>query len=160
MRTCEVCGAKVGELRRRRCWACYNRWVESRPVGVGASCCICGERRRDQLRAVELFGGWNPACHSCSARIGKLDPMPQSIGAIRTKLLRERRFSDRRRDLEDSRMFRWDRRALSRRGDSDSGLDALDDALIAEMQELATAIARQTSDDPDLTCIREAPAAG
>ena len=36
--TCDVCSAKVHELRRGRCWGCYARWVDARPVGVGARC--------------------------------------------------------------------------------------------------------------------------
>src|SRR5437868_3971187 len=51
---CGVCGARVTELRRGRCWGCYTRWGESRPVGKGAACAICHERRRSELRLMEL----------------------------------------------------------------------------------------------------------
>ena len=56
MLECDVCSAKVNETRRGRCWGCYNRWAELRPVGVGARCVVCGERRRRVLRSIELLG--------------------------------------------------------------------------------------------------------
>ena len=50
---CEVCGAQVATLRRGRCWICYVRWADARPVGLGAKCAICSDRRRENLRMVE-----------------------------------------------------------------------------------------------------------
>lgn len=93
---CEVCGAGVQELRRGRCWGCYTRWADTRPVGVGASCISCGERRRDVLRSIELLGSWQVSCHNCAARIAALDPVPQSLDEICHALKRERRTGDRR----------------------------------------------------------------
>ncbi len=114
---CDVCSANVIELRRGRCWGCYNRWVENRPVGVGAQCCVCGERRREFLRTSELLGGWWPTCYSCSGRIHGLEMVPQSIAEIREVLDRERRGKkpDRRAGNADGRVFQYDRRHGERR---------------------------------------------
>ena len=64
---CNVCGASVTELRRGRCWGCYTRWADSRPVGRGASCSVCMEKRRNMLKLVELKGRSLPFCHGCAA---------------------------------------------------------------------------------------------
>jgi hypothetical protein len=115
MKTCEVCAAKVPELRRGRCWGCYTRWTENRPVGIGAACCMCNERRRGYLRLVELLKAWMPMCHNCAARATQLSPMPQSIEEIRHRLDRDRRAKDRRGGRTDTRVFQRERRGLERR---------------------------------------------
>src|SRR4051812_6471657 len=63
MKQCEVCSARVGELRRGRCWGCYLRWSEARPVGAGAACVLCNERRHDHLRITEILERSHPMCH-------------------------------------------------------------------------------------------------
>ena len=78
---CGVCGAAVTELRRGRCWGCYTRWAESRPVGRGASCIVCGEKRRAQLKLVELHGRSLPFCHGCAAQVMRLPEVPDRRGA-------------------------------------------------------------------------------
>ncbi len=115
---CDVCGAGVAELRRGRCWGCYTRWSDSRPVGKGASCSVCQERRRDQLKLVELHERSLPLCHSCAARAMRLAPMPTSIERIRRELRRERRALDRRGGTRtDHRIFPRERRVGDRRED-------------------------------------------
>src|SRR5688500_10945953 len=89
MDQCEICGATVFELRRGRCWGCYTRWVDARPVGIGASCRMCGERRRTVLKSMELHASWTTVCHNCSARIASLSPLPPSVEAIKEKLGRD-----------------------------------------------------------------------
>ena len=118
---CDVCSANVIELRRGRCWGCYNRWVENRPVGLGARCCICGERRHDFLRTSELLGGWWPTCYSCSGRIHGLESIPPSLEEIRIALDRERRGkqSDRRCEEPDARLLQFERRRTDRRQSPD-----------------------------------------
>lgn len=113
--TCEVCGAHVNQLRRGRCWICYIRWAESRPVGFGASCVICNDRRRDNLRLVEFHGAWIPMCHNCGTRALRLSPMPGSLEGLRQRLNRDRRWNDRRRELPDPRDERNERRQDERR---------------------------------------------
>jgi hypothetical protein len=94
--SCSVCGARVVDLRRGRCFGCYSRWTESRPVGLGAACAVCNDRRRDNLRQVELLGAWVPMCGNCTVRTMRLDPMPRTVDGIRHELARERRRGDRR----------------------------------------------------------------
>jgi hypothetical protein len=112
---CEVCGARVVTLRRGRCWICYVRWAESRPVGIGAACAVCGERRRDHLRSVEFQGSWTAMCHNCGTRAVSLTPMPPTIEALRQRLNRDRRWSERRLDRKDHRLMPIERRVGERR---------------------------------------------
>ncbi len=113
---CGVCGAQVAELRRGRCWGCYTRWSELRPVGRGAACVICNERRREQLRLCELHKRSLPMCHGCAARTLKLVPLPPTIEGIRELLtVRDRREDERRQDALDRRIFPRERRVGERR---------------------------------------------
>ncbi|MEO8704606.1 MAG: hypothetical protein ABI867_31415 [Kofleriaceae bacterium] len=112
---CEVCEAKVHELRRGRCWGCYSRWVEDRPVGVGARCVTCSEKRRRLLKSVELYGGWKPMCFSCSGQLLHLVPLPETLQALRDVISRERRRIDRRLGKADTRVFQYERRVGQRR---------------------------------------------
>ena len=114
--SCGVCGARESELRRGRCWGCYAQWVEQRPVGRGASCAICQERRRDHLRLVELHNKSVPLCHVCAARTLKMGDVPASLEALRAQLRRDRRADDRRADSLDRRIFPRERRVGERRG--------------------------------------------
>jgi hypothetical protein len=132
--TCDVCAAKVGEVRRGRCWGCYSRWVEARPVGVGARCVTCGDRRRRLLKTVELFGGWQPMCFSCSGQVLNLDPMPATIPALKAAISRERRAADRRYGKRDSRVYRTERRVGERRLEREGGVALpIDDGMIFEV---------------------------
>lgn len=144
MDQCEICCARVRELRRGRCWGCYNRWVEARPVGVGAVCRICGERRLAYLKSIELYGSWSPVCHSCAGRMAALEAMPQSVAGIRALLSRERRSAVRRLGRADGRAFPHERRLGERRADEvqieidvSDARDDIDDELIVEIEELA-----------------------
>src|SRR4051812_12282599 len=102
---CGTCAAQVVELRRGRCLGCYTRWVESRPVGRGATCTICFEKRRDQLKLVELHGRSMPLCHGCSARVMRMDDLPETLDGIRSALRRDRRLADKRTGKIDHRIF-------------------------------------------------------
>src|SRR5258708_25002795 len=102
---CRVCAAEVIELRRGRCWGCYTRWAESRPVGRGAVCTICQEKRRDQLKLIEILARTLPFCHSCAARTMRIDPLPETLDDIRVALRRERREADRRVGAAAHRIF-------------------------------------------------------
>jgi hypothetical protein len=113
---CQICGAHVSELRRGRCWGCYTRWVEARPVGRGAACLICFEKRREQLKLMELHTRSVPICHGCGARILRLDQIPGTIDGVRQALKRDRREGDRRGDDGiDRRIFPRERRVGERR---------------------------------------------
>lgn len=130
---CDVCHAKVHELRRGRCWGCYARWVDARPVGAGARCVICLERRRRLLRSVELLGGWHPMCFSCHGQVQTLEPMPTTVADLRIALTRERRTNDRRVGKTDTRVFQYERRVGQRRELRDGEWVSIDDEMIVEM---------------------------
>jgi hypothetical protein len=115
---CSVCGASVAELRRGRCWGCYTRWAESRPVGRGAACAVCGEKRRAQLKLVEIWRRSLPFCHGCAAMVMRLPELPATVDGLRQALRRERRASDRRGGKADQRIFPRERRVGERRGPS------------------------------------------
>ena len=156
MDQCEICRASVRELRRGRCWGCYSRWVEARPVGLGAVCRFCGEQRRGWLKSIELFGSWSAACHSCAGRIAALDGLPQSVAGIRAALGRERRTDIRRLGRADGRVFPRERRSGERRADEViievEAAGPVDDQMIVEIEELAQDLEALGS---DLTCIRQ-----
>ena len=130
---CDVCHAKVHELRRGRCWGCYARWVDARPVGAGARCVTCLERRRRLLLSVELLGGWHPMCFSCHGQAQALAPMPTTIADLRVALTRERRQVDRRVGKPDSRVFQYERRVGQRRELRDGEWVSIDDDMLVEM---------------------------
>jgi hypothetical protein len=153
--SCEVCSAKVSELRRGRCWGCYSRWVDARPVGANAKCVTCTEKRRKVLRAVELFGSWKPMCFNCSGQLLAMNPMPATIAELRAAVSRERRNNDRRFGKADSRVFRYERRVGERRSERDDG-SPIDDEMIIEVSLDAELIMEpEPVGFEDLTSIRE-----
>src|SRR4051812_23730360 len=122
---CGVCGAGVTELRRGRCWGCYMRWAESRPVGRGAACTVCGEKRRAQLKLVELKGRSLPFCHGCAAQVMRLPEVPVTVEELRQALRRDRRDDDRRgAGKVDQRIFPRERRGGGRGGRRGARRDA------------------------------------
>ena len=131
--SCDVCHAKVQELRRGRCWGCYARWVDARPVGLGARCVVCNERRRRLLRSTELHGSWFPTCYSCAGQAMQLDPQPQTIAELKTILRRDRRSVDRRGGNPDTRVFQWERRVGQRREGRGDDCPLIDDDMIIEI---------------------------
>jgi hypothetical protein len=105
---CGGCGQPPGDqpLRRGRCSNCYEKWVRARPVGAGAGCVSCGNRRRDHLRHYEVGlrlnaagGRWTVLCHNCASAADKLRTPPRSVDALCERLSRDRRWHDRRYDL-------------------------------------------------------------
>jgi len=154
MHSCEVCNAKVSELRRGRCWGCYARWVDAKPVGLGAHCITCSEKRRRVLKSVELFGGWQPMCFSCAGQALHLDPLPTTIAGLADALSRERRRQDRRIGKSDTRVFKYERRVGDRRyGRSDEQL--IDDDMIIEITVGPIENDDSDVDFEDMTQIRE-----
>lgn len=154
---CEVCGAKVHELRRRRCNLCYTQWAESRPVGLGAKCICCGERRRAFLKSAELLGAFVPVCFSCAGRVSRLRAVPRTYAELRIVLDRDRRQKERRVGKPDTRVFKTNRRKGERRqaGPSISGdqFMTIDDDMILEIQELADEMSRNSKGSGDVTRI-------
>jgi hypothetical protein len=77
--------------------------VRARPVGQGAACAACDDRRHDHLRHFELGlrqnapgGRWVVLCHNCVAVAESLTPPPRSIEGLKMRLYRDRRWGDRR----------------------------------------------------------------
>jgi hypothetical protein len=128
----------VAVLRRGRCLGCYRDWQEAQPVGLGASCVVCGDRRKDDLQRVELHGRWLPFCHVCAAKTRRLDPLPPSVEGIRQRLQRERRYGDRRREAPDARLFREERRGDERRAllVEDADILWMDDLPLIELTDV------------------------
>jgi hypothetical protein len=102
---CGGCGQTPidGPLRRGRCSRCYDAWVKARPVGIGASCAGCEDRRVVHLRHFELSvrsnalgGRWLVLCHNCVAAAEHMQPPPRSLEALKMRLGRDRRWGDRR----------------------------------------------------------------
>ncbi len=149
---CGVCNAKVSELRRGRCWGCYARWVDARPVGLGARCTTCSEKRHRVLKMVELFGAWRTMCFNCEGQLQQMDPVPLTLEALRVAVSRERRRRDRRFGKKDTRVFRYERRVGERRVGRD-GYPMIEDDMIIEI--IIDGDADDGTDFEDLTQIRE-----
>jgi hypothetical protein len=126
--------------------------VEGRPVGLGARCVTCHEKRRRFLRTVELLGSWRPMCFNCEGQLAQLDPVPLTLEGLKIAVSRERRRRDRRYGKPDSRVFRYERRV----GDRRNGRDAdpmVDDDMIIEIT-VDDSLASEP-DDHDITAIRD-----
>jgi hypothetical protein len=102
---CGGCGEPPtdGTLRRGRCARCYDAWVRSRTVGLGACCAACDDRRQVHLRYWELAlranapgGRWIVLCHNCVAAADAMKPPPRSLDGLKMRLARDRRWGDRR----------------------------------------------------------------
>jgi hypothetical protein len=156
---CGTCSAQVIELRRGRCWGCYTRWVESRPVGRGATCTVCFEKRRDQLKLVELHGRSMPLCHGCAARIARMDDIPDSIETLRGSLRRDRRTADKRTGKMDHRIFPRERRVGERRSPPRGVFPANDpsyeNTMLADMEEIIVELAEADMEEVEQTQVRE-----
>jgi hypothetical protein len=124
--------------------------VDVRPVGLGARCLTCGEKRRRVLKSVELFGGWKPLCFNCAGQLLHLDPLPATIPALKAAVSRERRRQDRRIGKPDTRVFRYERRVGERRMVRDDCPLVDDDMIIEVTVELDPEV-----DFDDLTQIRD-----
>jgi hypothetical protein len=158
--SCGTCGAQVTELRRGRCWGCYSRWVEARPVGRGATCTVCFEKRRDQLKLVELHGRSVPLCHGCSARVMRMDEIPETVEGMRNLLRRDRRLADKRTGTKiDHRIFPRERRVGERRSpprgafaDTDPRLEQ---TMLADMEEIIVELQEADMEEVEQTVVRE-----
>ncbi len=136
--TCEVCSATVSELRRGRCWGCYARWVDARPVGIGARCITCTEKRRRFLKTVELYAVWQPMCFNCAGQLLHLVPLPPTLPELKEAVSRERRRVDRRFGKSDTRVFKYERRVGERRSLRTEYPSVDDDMIIEVTMETAS----------------------
>jgi hypothetical protein len=158
---CSVCGASVSELRRGRCWGCYTRWAETRPVGRGAACTLCGEKRRAQLKLVEIWRRSLPFCHGCAAAVMRLPDLPPTVEELRHALRRDRRDADRRTGGKaDHRIFPRERRVGERRGPSRDAFADTDPRIkLAELQmdEVVLELGDGDIEPGDQTQVRPSP---
>lgn len=127
---CGGCGEPPtdGPLRRGRCARCYDAWVKSRAVGLGATCAACDDRRLLHLRYWELSvranapgGRWIVLCHNCIATAEAMQPPPRSLDGLKMRLARERRWGDRRAEAVGRPSYRDP--AFERRHDDRRQLD-------------------------------------
>jgi len=159
--SCSTCGAKVTELRRGRCWGCYTKWAEMRPVPRGASCVVCEDRRRENLRMAELHRRSVVFCHICAARTLKLAKVPASIDGLRRALFRERRLTDRRGDGLERRVFPRERRVGDRRGPprADATGDTNPGFVMPDFEDVVLEIQDSDIESVEVTQVREKPRA-
>ena len=156
---CNVCGAAVTELRRGRCWGCYTRWAESRPVGRGACCTVCLEKRRLMLKLVEVKGRSLPFCHGCAALMLRLLDIPDTIEELRQVLNRERRHDDRRHGKVDQRIFPRERRVGERRGPSRAAFADTDPRIrLSDYDDIVIELADIELEESEQTMVRTRPA--
>jgi hypothetical protein len=157
---CNVCGASVVELRRGRCWGCYTRWAESRPVGRGASCTICHEKRRVQLKLIELKGRSLPFCHGCAAQVVRLADVPDTLEELRHLLRRDRRDDERREGKPDQRIFPRERRVGERRGPTrDAFADTDPKIRLSEYDDVIIELQEEELEPVEQTMVRSRTAA-
>jgi hypothetical protein len=149
----------VTELRRGRCWACYTKWAEMRPVPRGACCTVCDERRRENLRLIELHNRSVTMCHICAARTLKLAKVPGTVGELRLLLMRDRRAADRRGDGRERRVFPRERRVGDRRGPPRASCfsDTSPGFVMPEFEDIEIEIADADIEVVEQTLVRERP---
>jgi hypothetical protein len=129
-------------------------------VGRGAACVVCGEKRRAQLKLVELQTRSLPLCHGCAAQVMRLAELPPTIEEIRASLRRERRDADRRDGKADQRLFPRERRVGERRGPSRDAFADTDPGIrLAEVQleEAILELGEADLEEGDQTQVRPAP---
>jgi hypothetical protein len=156
---CNACGAQVTELRRGRCWACYMKWAEMRPVPRGALCALCTDRRRENLRLVELCGRSVSLCHLCAARVLKMADLPLTLDGLRRSLRRDRRKIERRDGSPDGRIFPRERRVGDRRAPPrDLAVDASGASdNLPDFSDLEIVISDADIEEIEQTLVRETP---
>ena len=126
-----------------------------------ASCAVCQEKRRNQLKLVELKGRTLPFCHGCAAQVLRMAEIPDSVEEIRTALRRDRRDTDRREgEKVDQRIFPRERRVGERRGPSRDGYADTDPSMrLSEFDEVVIELADSDLEDVEQTQVRSRPAA-
>ncbi|HJX52032.1 MAG TPA: hypothetical protein VJ801_04635 [Polyangia bacterium] len=156
---CNACGAQVTELRRGRCWACYMKWAEMRPVPRGAMCALCTDRRRENLRLVELCGRSVSLCHLCAARVHKLADVPLTLDELRRSLRRNRRKTERREGSLDRRVFPRERRVGDRRSPPQDPAREASAAseMLPDFSDLEIVVGDEDIEEIEQTLVREQP---
>jgi len=133
-------------------------------VGRGATCTVCFEKRRDQLKLVELHGRSVPLCHGCSARVTRLDDIPETVEGIRGALRRDRRVADKRAGTKiDHRIFPRERRVGERRSPPRGPLldadPSYEQTMLADMEEIIVELQEADMEEVEQTIVRNDRAA-
>jgi len=127
-------------------------------VGKGAACTICGERRRAELRLIELHGRSHAFCHSCSGKLSRIDAVPPTLAGVRALLTRERRTGERRGEGVDRRIFPRERRVGERRVPPRTGKGDTDPHIaLPDLEEIVIEIEAAELEPVEQTMVRQAP---
>lgn len=98
-------------------------------------------------------------CFNCAGILFRIEPLPQTMAALKDAVSRERRARDRRLGKPDTRVFMYERRVGERRSPRDEGaaaVDPIDDEMIIEVTiDMEMALADMEPSDRDITQIRE-----
>jgi hypothetical protein len=161
---CGGCGQPPADparkpLRRGRCETCYEKWVRARPIGDGASCACCGDRRRLHLRHYELGlrhnavgGRWVVLCHNCSAEADRVQPPPRSVEALKMRLYRDRRWEHRRNESIGTPRASWlERRTTDRRVSPRDVMEVEEGAILEIIAEYETISEAKLADIEEVT---------
>ena len=124
------------------------------PGGWGATCTVCFEKRRSQLKLVEPKAE-PPFCHGCSARVTRMDDIPESIDALRIALRRDRRYADKRSGKVDHRIFPRERRVGERRTPPRDAFADTDPRIrLAELDDVIIELHETDLEDVEQTQVR------
>ncbi|MFL5306887.1 MAG: hypothetical protein ACJ8F1_16850 [Polyangia bacterium] len=130
-------------------------------MGRGAACTMCGEKRRAQLKLVEIWRRSLPFCHGCAAAVMRLPDLPATVEELRYALRRDRRDGDRRTGgKSDHRIFPRERRVGERRGPSRDAFADTDPRIkLAELQmdEVVLELGDSDIEPGDQTQVRPSP---
>jgi len=130
-----------------------------RPVPRGALCALCTDRRRENLRLVELCGRSVSLCHLCAARVLKMADLPLSLDELRKSLNRDRRKTERREGNLDRRVFPRERRVGDRRApQQDLARDASGvGEKLPDFNDVEIAVSDADIEELEQTLVRENP---
>jgi len=128
-----------------------------RPVPRGAICALCTDRRRENLRLVELKGRSVSLCHLCAARMHKLASTPLTLEELRTAIRRERRKTERREGGMDRRIFPRERRVGDRRAPQLDEAREASSARLPDFGDLEIEVADADIEEVEQTLVRERP---
>jgi hypothetical protein len=121
---------------------------------------VCLEKRRGQLRLIELKGRSLPFCHGCAAHVMRMPEVPDTVEELRYLLRRERRDADRRQGEKiDQRIFPRERRVGERRGPGREAFADTDPSMrLSEFEEVVIELAEDDMEEVEQTLVRARPA--
>jgi hypothetical protein len=117
------------------------------------------EKRRGQLRLIELKGRSLPFCHGCAALVMRMPEVPDTVEELRYLLRRERRDADRRQGEKiDQRIFQRERRVGERRGPGREAFADTDPSMrLSEFDEVVIELAEDDMEEVEQTLVRAKP---